>query len=127
MTKIAIVYYSTYGHTATLAETVKAGIESVQDVTAELYQVAETLSDDALREMHAPPKRDHPVATPNVLKEADGIMFGYPARFGAFPAQVKALFDRCGGLWLAGAGSLLASSSPQTSKVAARRPQRSRR
>ncbi|KAF1787445.1 Flavoprotein-like domain [Phytophthora cactorum] len=28
--------------------------------------------------MHAPPKRDYPIATPETLKEADGILFGYP-------------------------------------------------
>ncbi|KAG6614573.1 NAD(P)H:quinone oxidoreductase, type IV [Phytophthora cinnamomi] len=77
---IAIVYYSTYGHTATLAESIKEGIESVPGVTATIYQIAETLSDEILTKTHAPPKRDYPVATPETLKEADGILFGFPTR-----------------------------------------------
>ncbi|KAF1331213.1 Nad quinone oxidoreductase, partial [Globisporangium splendens] len=103
MTKIAIVYYSTYGHVVQLADAIKEGIESVEGVTAELYQVAETLPEKVLAKMHAPPKKDHPIATPGVLKEADGILFGLPTRFGSFPAQIKAFFDSTGSLWQAGA------------------------
>ncbi|KAG6602812.1 NAD(P)H:quinone oxidoreductase, type IV [Phytophthora cinnamomi] len=103
MTNVAIIYYSTYGHIATLAESVKAGVESVPGVTATVYQVAETLSEEILTKMHAPPKKDYPVASAETLKEADAILFGFPTRFGAFPAQVKALFDSCGGLWAKGA------------------------
>lgn len=103
MTKIAIVYYSMYGHIAKMAESVKAGVESVTGVTAEIYQVAETLSEEVLGKMHAQPKKDYPIATPDVLKDADGVLFGFPTRFGSMPAQVKALFDACGGLWAAGA------------------------
>jgi NAD(P)H dehydrogenase (quinone) len=103
MTKIAIVYYSTYGHVVQLANVIKEGVGSVEGVTAELYQVAETLPEEVLAKMHAPPKKDHPIATPDVLKEADGILFGLPTRFGSFPAQIKAFFDSTGGLWQVGA------------------------
>ncbi|KAG6602821.1 NAD(P)H:quinone oxidoreductase, type IV [Phytophthora cinnamomi] len=68
-----------------------------------MYQVAETLSEEILTKIHAPPKTDYPVATPETLREADAILFGFPTRFGALPAQVKALFDSCGGLWAKGA------------------------
>ncbi|KAG6603033.1 NAD(P)H:quinone oxidoreductase, type IV [Phytophthora cinnamomi] len=102
MTNIAIIYYSTYGHISTMAESVKEGVEAVEGVTAEIYQVQETLSEEILTKMHAPPKKDHPVATPDVLKNADGVLLGIPTRFGSMPAQVKALFDACGGLWASG-------------------------
>uniref|UniRef100_K3WM11 Flavodoxin-like domain-containing protein n=1 Tax=Globisporangium ultimum (strain ATCC 200006 / CBS 805.95 / DAOM BR144) TaxID=431595 RepID=K3WM11_GLOUD len=105
MTRIAIVYYSTYGHIAKMAEKIKEGVELVTGVSAEIYQVAETLSDEVLTKMHAVPKKDHPIATADVLKEADGILFGIPTRFGSMPAQVKALFDSTGGLW--GTGALI--------------------
>ncbi|KAE9119477.1 hypothetical protein PF010_g7865 [Phytophthora fragariae] len=115
MAKIAIIYYSTYGHIATLAESVKEGVESVPGVTAEIYQVPETLPEEVLAKLHAAPKKDHaiaraseygiplPIATVDVLKETDGILFGFPTRFGSLPAQVKAFFDSAGGLWAAGA------------------------
>ncbi|KAG7376175.1 hypothetical protein PHYBOEH_001701 [Phytophthora boehmeriae] len=103
MAKIAIIYYSTYGHIAKLADAAKEGIESVPGVTATVYQVAETLPEEILTQIHAAPKKDHPIATPDTLKEADGILFGFPTRFGSLPSQMKAFFDSCGGLWAAGA------------------------
>jgi NAD(P)H dehydrogenase (quinone) len=103
MTKIAIVYYSTYGHIATLAEAVKEGVEKVEGAVATIYQVAETLDEDTLKLIHAGPKKDHPLITPEILAEADGILFGFPTRFGSMPSQVKAFFDSCGGLWAKGA------------------------
>ncbi|KAJ0409904.1 hypothetical protein P43SY_005798 [Pythium insidiosum] len=103
MTRVAIIYYSMYGHVATMANAVKEGVEKVDGVTAEIYQIAETLSEEVLAKMHAPPKKDHPIATSDVLKEADGILLGIPSRFGSMPAQVKAFFDATGGLWQSGA------------------------
>ncbi|KAE8892217.1 hypothetical protein PF010_g26297 [Phytophthora fragariae] len=40
-----------------------------------------------------------PIATPGLLKDAVGILLGIPTLFGMLPAQVKGLFDACGGLW----------------------------
>jgi NAD(P)H dehydrogenase (quinone) len=31
-----------------------------------------------------------------------GFLFGLPTRFGSLPAQMKALFDSCGQLWMTG-------------------------
>jgi NAD(P)H dehydrogenase (quinone) len=101
-TKIAIVYYSTYGHLAQMAEAVKEGVLKNEGVEASIYQVSETLDAEVLAKMYAAPKKDYPVATPEVLAEADGVLFGFPTRFGALPAQVKALFDQTGGLWATG-------------------------
>jgi len=47
-----------------------------------LEKVPETLSDEILGKMHAPPKADHPIATPKTLTEYDGIAFGFPTRYG---------------------------------------------
>jgi NAD(P)H dehydrogenase (quinone) len=53
--------------------------------------------------MHAPPKAsDVPIIQASQLAEADGILFGMPTRFGMAPAQMKALFDACGQLWMQG-------------------------
>ncbi|KAJ0409903.1 hypothetical protein P43SY_005797 [Pythium insidiosum] len=103
MPHIAIIYYSMYGHVAKMAEAVKEGAELVTHTTAEIYQVPETLPADVLAKMHAPPKKDHPIATSDVLKQADGILFGIPTRFGSMPAQIKAFFDATGSLWQSGA------------------------
>ncbi|GAV30197.1 hypothetical protein PMKS-003706 [Pichia membranifaciens] len=98
MANIAIVIYSMYHHVATLAEEVKKGVESSGN-KATIYQVAETLSEEILAKMYAPAKPDYPIATPNILAEADGIIFGFPTRFGNLPAQMKAFIDATGSLW----------------------------
>lgn len=64
-----------------------------------MQQVPETLSEDVLGKMSAPPKSDVPLITPNELPEADGFVFGFPTRFGMMAAQFKAFLDATGGLW----------------------------
>ena len=53
--------------------------------------------------MHAPPKPDYPIITPDILATYDAFLFGIPTRFGNFPAQWKAFWDSTGGLWASGA------------------------
>jgi len=101
--KVAVVYYSTWGHIHQLAEQIVKGVqESGAEVT--LYQIAETLPADVLAKMYAAPKRsDVPVVTAQDLVQYDGIIFGSPTRYGQPAAQYKALWDSTGGLWQAGA------------------------
>jgi NAD(P)H dehydrogenase (quinone) len=100
--KVAILYYSTWGHIRTLALAVKAGVEAAGG-TVDLYQIPETLSDEILTKMHAAPKAEDPVANPKTLTEYDAFLFGIPTRYGNFPAQWKAFWDATGGLWASGA------------------------
>ncbi|CAI4214539.1 unnamed protein product [Parascedosporium putredinis] len=83
--KIAIVYYSMYGHIKQLAEAEKRGIEKAGG-TADLYQIPETLSDEVLGKMHAAPKAtDVPVLNdPNTLAGYDAFLLGIPTRYGNF-------------------------------------------
>ncbi|KAK7405134.1 hypothetical protein VNO78_06332 [Psophocarpus tetragonolobus] len=92
-------YYSMYGHVERLAEEIKKGADSVEGVQATLWQVAETLTEEVLGKMRAPPKSDVPMITPKELSEADGFVFGFPTRFGMMAAQFKAFLDATGGLW----------------------------
>jgi hypothetical protein len=56
--------YSTYTHIYQLAQEIKKGVESVSpSIQVELYQVPETLSQEILDKMHAPPKPDIPIIT----------------------------------------------------------------
>lgn len=96
MTKIAIVHYSLYGHVATMSESVKKGVLAVDGVECcDIFSVPETLSDEILAKMHAPPKDEtkYPViASADVLKEYDGILFGISGRYGMVSAQMKVRF-----------------------------------
>jgi len=99
--KIAIVFYSMYGHIKQLAEAEKKGIEA-EGGKADIYQVAETLPQEVLTKMHAPPKSDYPTITPDILKDYDAFLLGIPTRYGNFPAQWKAFWDQTGHLWQSG-------------------------
>ncbi|CAI5993468.1 unnamed protein product [Closterium sp. NIES-64] len=92
-------FYSMYGHVAALAEEIKKGAESVEGVEVSIFQVPETLSDDVLAKMHAPPKPDIPSIDVHNLPEADCFLFGFPTRYGMMSAQMKAFFDATGSLW----------------------------
>ncbi|VDB99882.1 unnamed protein product [Peniophora sp. CBMAI 1063] len=98
---VAIVIYSMYGHIAKLAEAEKAGIETAGG-SATIYQIAETLPEEILKLLHAPPKADYPTLAPNDLANFDAFLIGIPTRFGNFPGQWKAFWDATGQLWAQG-------------------------
>ncbi|KAF7150703.1 hypothetical protein RHSIM_Rhsim02G0116700 [Rhododendron simsii] len=98
-TKVYIVYYSMYGHVATLAEEIKKGAASLEGVEAKLWQVPETLPEEVLGKLSAPPKSDVPYITLDELGEAAGLIFGFPTRFGMMAAQFKAFLDSTGSIW----------------------------
>jgi NAD(P)H dehydrogenase (quinone) len=117
--KIAIVYYSMYGHVKTLAEAEKKGIEAAGG-SATLYQLPETLPQEVLTKMHAPPK-DSSIKVlndPAELTQYDAFLFGIPTRYGNMPAQIKAFWDNTGGQWKTGgfygkyAGLFISTASP---------------
>jgi len=115
--RIAIVFYSMYGHIQKLAEAELKGIKAAGG-NADIFQVQETLPQEVLDKMHAPPKSSYPVATPEDLLKYDAFIFGIPTRYGNFPAQWKAFWDRTGGVWMSGgywgkyAGVFVSSGTP---------------
>lgn len=101
--KIAILFYSMYGHVQTLAQAEAEGIKAAGG-QVDLYRVQETLSDDVLAKMHAPPKDSSipELEDPSQLEQYDAFLLGIPTRYGNFPAQWKAFWDRTGGQWAKG-------------------------
>lgn len=117
MAKVAIITYSTYGHIDVLAKAVQKGVQEAGG-QADIFRVPETLSDDILEQMNAPPKpTDIPIATEQTLIDYDSYLFGVPTRFGNLPAQWSAFWDRTGKLWAQGelngkvAGFFMSTSS----------------
>jgi len=104
---IAIVYYSMYGHIRTMAQAALEAANKVPGVTATLYRVPETLPDEVLAKMGAleasKAQADVPLATPDVLAAAGGVLFGTPTRFGNMTGQMRQFLDSTGGLWAKGA------------------------
>ena len=121
-TRIQIVFYSMYGHIYRMAEAVAQGAQEVEGTRVALLQVPELVPEEALAKSGAKAARaafEHvPLATPNVLSEADAIIFGTPTRFGNMCAQMRNFLDQTGGLWMSGAlvgkvGSVFTSTGTQ--------------
>lgn len=98
--KIFIVFYSMYGHVEGLAKRLKRGVDGVDGVQGVLYRVPETLPSGVLNQMRAPRiDQTIPEIAPADLAAADGLLFGFPTRYGSMAAQMKAFFDSTGNLW----------------------------
>ncbi|KAL6640954.1 hypothetical protein ACP70R_019135 [Stipagrostis hirtigluma subsp. patula] len=99
--RLYIVFYSMYGHVEALARRAAAGAGAVEGVEAVLRRVPETLPPEVLEKMQAPAKDPEVpvIASAAELEEADGVLFGFPTRYGAMAAQMKAFFDSTGSLW----------------------------
>lgn len=104
--KLNIVFYSMYGHMFEMVKAAAEGAREVEGAEVNLYRVKETLSDEVLSMMGALEAKkqfeDIPEATPDVLEEADGLLFGIPTRFGNMSEQMKRFFDMTGALWAKG-------------------------
>lgn len=102
--KIAIIYYSTYGHIVEMAKAIKAGADKAGTAAqVDIFQVPETLSPEVLTALGALPKAEYPIATLETLTLYDAFFFGYPTRFGTLPAQLVDFLGATGGLWASGA------------------------
>jgi NAD(P)H dehydrogenase (quinone) len=103
MTKILVLYYSTYGHVETLANSIAEGARSVADVEVTMKRVPETMPPDVAKQYGAKLDQNSPVADPMELGDYDAILFGTPTRFGNMAAQMRNFLDQTGGLWVKGA------------------------
>ncbi|MFN7175350.1 MAG: NAD(P)H:quinone oxidoreductase [Thermaurantiacus sp.] len=100
MTKVLVLTYSSYGHTAAMAEAVAAGARSAgADVT--MRHVPELVpADVATNSGYQAPETSE--ATVSELAEHDAIIVGTPTRFGRVAAQMANFWDQTGPLWFEG-------------------------
>lgn len=117
MTKMLVLYYSSYGHLATMAEAVAEGARAAgAEVT--IRRVAETVPAEIAANAGFRADERHAVATTAELPNYDAIIVGSPTRFGRMSSQMAAFWDAAGGLWARGAlngkvGAALTSSATQ--------------
>lgn len=102
MTRILVLYYSSYGHTEQMAEAAAEGVRAA-GAEAVIKRVPELMPDDVAKKAGVKLDQKAPVATPQELAEYDGFLFGTPTRFGNMAAQMKNFLDQTGGLWMSGA------------------------
>ena len=117
MSKVLVLYYSSYGHIETMANAVADGARAAgAEVTVK--RVPELMSAEAARAAHFKVDQAAPVATVDELPDYDAIIFGTPTRFGNMAAQMRNFLDQTGGLWAGGkligkVGSVFVSTATQ--------------
>lgn len=99
MTKILVLYYSSYGHIETMALAVAEGVrEAGADVVVK--RVPELVPAEIAKKSGYKIDQAAPVATIDELATYDAIIIGTPTRYGNMTAQMKNFLDQTGGLWL---------------------------
>ena len=117
MTKVLVLYYSSYGHIETMAQAVAEGARAAgAEVT--IKRVPELVPEDVARKAGMKLDQAAPIATVGELPQYDAIIFGTPTRFGNMAAQMRNFLDQTGGHWMSGAligkiGSVFASTATQ--------------
>lgn len=117
MTRVLVLYYSSYGHVARMAQAVAEGVREV-GAEATLRRVPELVPEEVARNLGYLPDQQVPVATVPELADHDAIVFGTPTRFGNMASQMKNFLDQAGGLWARDAlvgkvGSVFTSTGSQ--------------
>lgn len=117
MTKVLVLYYSSYGHIETMAGAVAEGAREA-GAEATVKRVPEIVPEAVARQSGIKLDQAAPIATVDELPEYDAIVFGTPTRFGNMTAQMRNFLDQTGGLWMKGAligkvGSVFTSSATQ--------------
>ena len=102
MTKLLVLYYSSYGHIETMAEAVAEGARGAGAVV-DVRRVPELVPEEVARSSHFKLDQKAPIAQPDQLVEYDAIIVGTGTRYGRMSSQMANFWDRTGGLWARGA------------------------
>ncbi len=102
MRKILVLYYSSYGHTGTMADAIAKGAREA-GAEVQVRRVPETAPDEVVKAAGFQHNESHPVATVDELGDYDAIIVGSPTRYGRMTSQMAAFWDQTGGLWQKGA------------------------
>jgi NAD(P)H dehydrogenase (quinone) len=117
MTKMLVLYYSSYGHIETMAEAIAEGARGAgAEVT--IKRVPELVPEEVAKKSGFKLDQKAPIATVQELPEYDAIIFGTPTRFGNMCSQMRNFLDQTGSHWLSGAligkvGSVFACTASQ--------------
>ncbi len=118
MTRVLVLYYSSYGHIEQMARAIAEGAASVDGTEVTVKRVPELMPKDVAEKAGVKLDQEAPIATPEELADYDAIIFGTPTRFGNMAGQMRNFLDQTGGLWAQGkligkVGSVFASTATQ--------------
>jgi len=117
VTKVLVLYYSSWGHTEAMAAAVADGARQVGASVA-VKRVPELVPEDVAEGAGYKLDQAAPVATIDELPGYDAIVIGTPTRYGNMAAQMKNFLDQTGPLWFQDSfvgkvGSVFVSTSTQ--------------
>ena len=102
MTKVLVLYHSTYGHIETMAKAVAEGAREA-GATVDIKRVPETVPAELAKTFGYKLDQEAPIATVDDLANYDAIIVGVGTRYGRMASQMAAFWDQTGGLWAKGA------------------------
>jgi NAD(P)H dehydrogenase (quinone) len=88
MTKVLVLYYSSYGHIERMAQAVAEGIKDA-GVQGGIKRVPELVSEDVAKQSGYKLDQAAPIATVAELPDYDAIVFGSGTRFGVMTSQMR--------------------------------------
>lgn len=117
MSKVLVLYYSSYGHIEAMAEAVADGARQ-SGAYVDIKRVPELVPADIAQKSHYKVEQAAPIATIDDLAKYDAIIVGAGTRFGRVSSQMANFLDQAGGLWARGAlhgkvGGAFSSSATQ--------------
>ena len=99
MARILVLYYSSYGHVARMAEAVARGVTEAGH-ECDIRHVPETAPPEVAQAAGFVKMEGHDqIEGPDKLADYDGIVVGTPTRYGRMASQMAAFWDQTGGLW----------------------------
>ncbi|TVR98906.1 MAG: NAD(P)H:quinone oxidoreductase [Rhodospirillales bacterium] len=119
MTRVLVLYYSSYGHVETMANAVAEGAREVAGAEVTVKRVPELVPESVQQQSGY--KTDQAASLledVNELVDFDAIIVGTPTRFGNMASQMRNIWDQTGGLWFKGkligkVGSAFTSTASQ--------------
>ena len=102
MSKVLLLYYSSYGHIEAMANAVAEGARQA-GAHVDVKRVPELVPEEIARKSHYKLDQAAPIAKVEDLAAYDAIIVGAGTRFGRLPSQMANFLDQAGGLWVRGA------------------------
>lgn len=102
MSKVLILYYSSYGHIEVMATAMAEGAQST-GAAVDIMRVPETVPNEVASSSHFKLDQVARIASVSELENYDAIIVGTGTRFGRMSSQMAAFLDQAGGLWARGA------------------------
>jgi NAD(P)H dehydrogenase (quinone) len=117
MTKVLVLYYSSYGHIEQMAYAEAEGARAAGADTV-VKRVPELVPEEIAKASGFKLDQPAPLASVGELPDYDAIIFGSGTRFGVVTSQMRNFIDQTGPLWVNGAlvgkvGSAFTSSASQ--------------